>query len=151
MWELDHKESWVPKNRCFQIVVLEKALESSLDSKEVKPVNPKGSQLWILLVGLTLKLKPQYFGHLMQRANSLGKTLMLEKIESRMTRGWQRVKKLTNKKAMGRFPIERIFPVTLSIGENWNTALPFLGMNTCLWKGALIIELFNFMSGLKLT
>ena len=41
--------------------------------------------------------------------------------------------KLTNKKATGRFPIERIFPVTLLIGENWNTALPFQGMNTCLW------------------
>ena len=85
MWELDHRE---PKNWCFQIV-LEKALESSLDNEEIKPVNPKGSQLWILLVGLTLKLKPQYFGHLMKRANSLGKTLVLEKIESRRRRGWQ--------------------------------------------------------------
>ena len=41
MWELDHKEGWVPKNRCFWIVMLEKTLESPLDSKEIKPVNPK--------------------------------------------------------------------------------------------------------------
>ena len=47
MWELDHKETWEPKNCCFRIVVLEKTLESPLDSKEIKPVNPKGNQPWI--------------------------------------------------------------------------------------------------------
>ena len=47
MWELDHKESWAPKNRCFWIVVLEKTLKSPLDCKEIKPVNPKGNQPWI--------------------------------------------------------------------------------------------------------
>jgi len=47
MWELDHKEGWAPKNWCFQIV-LEKILESLLDSKEIKLVNPKGNQPWIL-------------------------------------------------------------------------------------------------------
>ena len=49
MWELDYKESWVPKNLCFWTVVLEKTLESPLDSKEIKPVNPKGNQSWILI------------------------------------------------------------------------------------------------------
>ena len=49
MWELDHKENWVPKNRCFWIVVLEKTLESPLDCKEIKPVNPKGNQSWIFI------------------------------------------------------------------------------------------------------
>ena len=49
MWELDHKEGWAPKNWCFQIVVLEKTLESSLDSKQSKPVNPKGNQPWIFI------------------------------------------------------------------------------------------------------
>ena len=47
MWELDHKEDWVPKNWCFQTVVLEKILESPLDSKKIKPVHPKGNQPWI--------------------------------------------------------------------------------------------------------
>ena len=68
MWELDHKEGWALKNWCFQTVVLEKTLESPLDSKEIQPVNPKGNQY--SLEGLILKLKLQYFGHLMQRANS---------------------------------------------------------------------------------
>ena len=49
MWELDHKESWAPKNWCFWTVVLEKTLESPLDCKEIKPVNPKGNQSWIFI------------------------------------------------------------------------------------------------------
>ena len=49
MWELDYKESWVPKNWCFWTVVLEKTLESPLDCKEIKPVNPKGNQPWIFI------------------------------------------------------------------------------------------------------
>ena len=49
MWELDHKEGWALKNWCFWTVVLEKTLESPLDSKEIKPVNPKGNQPWIYI------------------------------------------------------------------------------------------------------
>ena len=49
MWELDHKEGWASKNWCFQTVVLEKTLESPLESKEIKPVNPKGNQSWIFI------------------------------------------------------------------------------------------------------
>ena len=49
MWELDHKEGWAPKNGCFWTVVLEKTLESPLDNKEIKPVNPKGNQSWIFI------------------------------------------------------------------------------------------------------
>jgi len=60
-------------------VVLEKTLESPLDSKEIKPVHPQGINPEYSLEGLMLKLKLQYFGHLMQRANSLEKTLMLGK------------------------------------------------------------------------
>ena len=49
MWEFDHKESWVLKDWCFWIVVLEKTLESPLDSKETKPIDPKGIQSWIFI------------------------------------------------------------------------------------------------------
>ena len=49
IWELDYKESWVPKNLCFWTVVLEKTLESPLDCKEIQPVHPKGDQSWILI------------------------------------------------------------------------------------------------------
>ena len=67
-------------------MVLEKTLESPLDCKEIQPVYPKGNQSYSL-EGLVLKLKLQYFGHLMQRADSVGKTLMLGKIEGRRRRG----------------------------------------------------------------
>ena len=89
MWELDHKESWAPKNWRFQTVVLEKTLESPLDSKEIKPVNPKEINPVYSLEGLKLKL--QYFGHLMLRIDSLEKTQMLGEIEGRR-RGWQRMR-----------------------------------------------------------
>ena len=71
--------------------MLEKTLESPLDST-IKPIHPKGNQSWIFTGGLMLKLKLQYFGHLMQRTDSLKKTLMLEKIEGRRRRGWQRMR-----------------------------------------------------------
>ena len=92
MCELDCEESWTPKNWCFWTVVLEKTLESPLDCKEIQPVHPKGDQSWCSLDGLMLRLKLQYFGHLMQRVDSLEKTLMLEEIEGRRRRGWQRMR-----------------------------------------------------------
>ena len=49
MWEMDYKETWAPKNWCFWTVVLEKTVESPLDCKEIKPVNPKGNQSWIFI------------------------------------------------------------------------------------------------------
>ena len=80
MWVLDYKESWALKNWCFWTVVLEKTLESSLDCKESQPVLKEISS-GCSLEGLMLKLKLQYFGHLMRRTDSSEKTLMLGKIE----------------------------------------------------------------------
>ena len=82
----------VPKSWCFWTVVLEKILEGPLDCKEIQSVHPKGNQSWISLERLMLKLKLQYFGHLMPRTDSLKKTLMLGKIEGRRRRGWQRMR-----------------------------------------------------------
>ena len=67
--------------------MLEKTLESPLDCKEIQPVHPKGDQSWVFMEGLMLRLKLQYFGHLMQRVDSLEKTLMLGKIEDRRKTG----------------------------------------------------------------
>ena len=92
MWELDYKESWVPKNWCFQTVVLEKTLESTLDCKEINQSILKEISTEYSLEGLMLKLKLQYFGHLRQRADSLGKTVMLGKVEGRRRRGRQRMR-----------------------------------------------------------
>ena len=73
-------------------MVLEKTLESLLDSREIQPDHPKGNQSEYSLEGLLLKLKLQYFGHLMQRTDSFEKTLMMGKIEGRRRRGRQRMR-----------------------------------------------------------
>ena len=83
MWKLDHKESWAPKNWCLWTVVLDKTPKSPLDCKEIQPVNPKGISPEYSLEGLMLKMKFQYFGHLMRRIDSFEKTLMLGQIEAR--------------------------------------------------------------------
>ena len=92
MWALDCEESWAPKNWCFWTVVLEKTLESPLDCKEIQPVHSKGDQPWVSLEGMMLKLKLQYFGHLMRRVDSLEMTLMLGGIGGRRRRGRQRMR-----------------------------------------------------------
>ena len=91
MWELDYKESWAQKNWCFWTVVLEKTLRITWTARRsnqsiLKEISPGCS-----LEGLMLKLGLQYFGHLMWRADSLEKTLMLGKIEGRR-RGRQRMR-----------------------------------------------------------
>ena len=92
MWELDYKESWALKNWCFWTVVLEKTLESPLGCKEIQPVNLKEISPGYSLEGLMLKLKLQYFGHLMRRTDSLEKSLMLGKTEGGRWRGRQRMR-----------------------------------------------------------
>ena len=92
MWELVYKEGCALKNWCFLIVVLEKTLESSLNCKEIKPVNPKEINPEYSLEGLPLKLKLQYLSHLMWRPSSLEKTLMLGKMEAKRRRGRQRMR-----------------------------------------------------------
>ena len=73
-------------------MVLEKTLESPFDCKEIQPVLPKADPSWVFIGRTMLKLKLQYFGHLMRRADSLEKTLMLGKIEGRRRRGRQRMR-----------------------------------------------------------
>ena len=73
-------------------MVLEKTLESPLDCKEIQPVHSEGDQPWEFLEGMMLKLKLQYFGHLMQSVDSLEKTLMLGGVGGRRRRGRQRMR-----------------------------------------------------------
>ena len=73
--------------------MLEKTLESPLDCKEIQPVHPKADQSWVFIGRTDVEAEtPKYFGHLMRRADSFGKTLMLGKIEGRRRKGGQRMK-----------------------------------------------------------
>ena len=91
MWELDCEESWVPKNWCFWTVLLEKTLKNPMDRKEIQSILKEISP-GISLEGMMLKLKFQYFSHLMWRVDSLEKTLMLGEIGGRRRRGRQRMR-----------------------------------------------------------
>ena len=136
MWELDYKESWAQKNLCFLTVVLEKTLRIPWTARRsnwsiLKEISPGCS-----LEGLTLKLKLQYFGHLMERADSFEKTLMLGKIEGRGRRGWQRMEWLDG--------ITQWTWVWVDSGNWWWTGMP--GM---LWFTGLQRVGHNWVTELK--
>ena len=102
-------------------MVLEKTLESPLDCKEIQPVHSKGDQSWVFLNRLRLKLKLQYFGHLMQRADSFEKTLMLGGIGGRWRRGRQRMRWLDGTDS-----------IHMSLGELWE-----LVMDREVWRAVI--------------
>ena len=92
MWELDHKEGWALKNWCFWTVVLEKTLESPMDWKEIKPVNPEGNQSWIFIGRTDAEAEALVLWPPDAKPDSLEKTLILGKIEGGRRRGKQRTR-----------------------------------------------------------
>ena len=152
MWELDYKESWMLKNWCFWTVVLKKNLESPLtvrgsNQSILKEISPGCS-----LEGLMLKLKLQYSGHLMWRADSFEKTLMLGKIEGRRRgedRGWDGWMASSTRWTWvwvvsgswwwtGR-PGVLWFMGSLRVGHDWATELNWLHLNFLLQYFALYL------------
>ena len=92
VWELDHREVWVLRNRCFLIVVLEKTLESPLDCKEIKPVNPKGNQPWIFTRRTDSEAEALIFWPPDAKSQLIGKDSDTGRIEGGRRRGWQRMR-----------------------------------------------------------
>ena len=114
MWELDHKEGWAPKNWSFWTVVLEKTLESPLDRKEIKPVNPKGSQPWIF-IGRKDPEAPILWP-LDVKSPLIGKDPDAGKDWRQRRRGWQRMRGLNS--------ITNSMDMSEQTGRSWRTEEP---------------------------
>ena len=94
MWELDHKEGWALQNLYCQTGVLEKTLESPLDSKEIKAVSPKGNQLWIFIGRTDAEAEVPILWPPDVKSWLTGKELMLDKTEGKRKREWQKMRQL---------------------------------------------------------
>ena len=122
MWELDHKEGWMPKNWCFWTVVLEKTLESLLDCKEIQSVNPKGNQPWIFIGRTVAEAEAPVLWPPDAKSQITRKDLMLGKVEGNSRKGQQRMKWLDRITALVDMNLSKLWEIAADVGA-WRAAV----------------------------